>query len=286
MLTLHRPAEIFSVRHLPTWMMLAFSSGCTNAVAVVACERYVTHVTGTVTRLGMEVARLGILLDFAIVLGCFVAGAMLSSFLINGRARRGLEPFHALPLVIVALATAAIAVMGRIGWLGPFGGTLDEPRDFVLLAVLSFASGLQNAAVATSTGLLVRTTHLTGPATDLGIHLVELAYVRGEERRRTRQHALLRAGKIVAFAIGAGVGVSLAHALGFLAFLVPAAIVLAATWLSFVPVAGAKTTVQEQAPLVDDPLAAQRVPSPHRSPHEPKEREGRPSLDFGRPSRA
>ncbi|AUX48873.1 hypothetical protein SOCE26_104160 [Sorangium cellulosum] len=235
MLALHKPDTIFSLRHLPTWLMLTFAAGCVNAIAVVACERFVTHVTGTVTRLGMEVARVGLLLDFAIVLAFFIAGAATSSVLINARAHRGKRPLHAAPLVIVAAATAGIAVAGYDGLLGSFGGTVDEAGDFVLLSVLSFASGLQNAAVATSTGLLVRTTHLTGPATDLGIHLVELAYVQGEARQTARRHALLRGGKIAAFAVGAAAGVTLAHAMQFLAFLVPAAVVLAATLLSFLP---------------------------------------------------
>lgn len=71
------------------------------------------------------------------------------------------------------------------------------------------------------------------PATDLGIHLVEMAYARDEARRTARRLAVLRAGKIAAFAAGAGAGAALAHAWQFLAFLVPAAIVLAATALSF-----------------------------------------------------
>lgn len=235
MTTLLHPAEIFSRRHAPTWMMLAFASGCVNAAAVLACERYVTHVTGTVTRIGMEVAHLNVLFDFAMVLVAFIAGAMLSGFLINGRVHRDREPLHWAPLVIVAVVTAGCAVAGQLGWFGSFGGQPDEPRDFVFLGLLSFASGLQNAAVATSTGLLVRTTHLTGPATDLGIHLVELALTRPELRRSSFNHALLRGGKIVAFAIGAGAGVVLARRLGFLAFLVPATIVVIATVRSFLP---------------------------------------------------
>lgn len=236
MLTLHKPDEVFSLRHLPTWLMLTFAAGCVNAIAVVACERFVTHVTGTVTRLGMEIARVRVLLDFAIVLAFFIAGAMAASALINARVHRGKRPLYAAPLVMVALATAGVALAGHAGLLGSFGGTVDESGDFVLLSVLSFASGLQNAAVATSTGLLVRTTHLTGPATDLGIHLVELAYVRGDARRTARRHALLRGGKILAFAVGAAAGVTLAHAVHYLAFLVPAAVVLAGTLLSFLHV--------------------------------------------------
>ena len=233
--TLLKTEEIFSRRHVPTWLMLTFASGCVNAIAFIACQRYVTHVTGTVTRIGMEFARLSILLDFLLVLFSFIAGAMLSAVLINGHAHRGKRPLHATPLIMVAAATASVGLIGDAGLLGPFGGTVDQPVDFVILSILSFASGLQNAAVATSTGLLVRTTHLTGPATDLGIHLVGLAYLRGEARDASKRHALLRAGKLVSFGVGAGAGLALSHSVGFLGFLVPAILVLLATTLSFLP---------------------------------------------------
>lgn len=233
MITLHQPNEIFSRRHLPTWLMLAFAAGCVNATALLACERFVTHVTGTVTRIGMAVAKLAVLVDFVLVLAAFIAGSMTASFLINGRAHQGKKPHHTAPLVIVSSVTLLCGVLGHLGYFGRFGGSPDQPADFVLLSLLSFASGLQNAAVATSTGSLVRTTHLTGPATDLGIHLAELAYTAGEARERTKRHAMLRAGKIVAFAGGAAVGVTLASRLGYLALVVPAAIVALATVRSF-----------------------------------------------------
>ncbi|AUX46825.1 hypothetical protein SOCE26_083340 [Sorangium cellulosum] len=233
---LHRPDEIFSRRHVPTWIMLTFAAGCVNAIAMVACEHFVTHVTGTVTKLGTELADLSHLREFVMALACFIGGAMASGMLINARVHRGKRPLYAAPLVVVAVTTAAVALAGHAGLLGMFGGALLDAGDFVLLSVLSFASGLQNAAVATSTGLLVRTTHLTGPATDLGIHLVEFVCAEGDVKRSAKRHALLRAGKIVAFAVGAASGVTLAHGLHFLAFLVPAAIVLVATALSFLHV--------------------------------------------------
>ncbi|WP_437753860.1 YoaK family protein [Sorangium sp. So ce1389] len=233
---LHRPDEIFSRRHLPTWIMLTFAAGCVNAIAMVACAHFVTHVTGTVTKLGTEIADLSYLMEFAGALACFIGGAMVSGMLINARAHRGQRPLYAAPLVVVAATTAAVALAGHAGLLGMFGGDVLDAGDFVLMSVLSFASGLQNAAVATSTGLLVRTTHLTGPATDLGIHLVEFAYAEGDVKRSAKRHALLRAGKIVAFAVGAAAGVTLAHGLHFLAFLVPASMVLLATALSFLRV--------------------------------------------------
>jgi uncharacterized membrane protein YoaK (UPF0700 family) len=264
MLTLYKPDSIFSARHTPSWIMFAFAAGAVNASALLACQTYVTHVTGTVTRIGMELAHLQPLLDFALVLGCFIGGAMLSGLLINGRAHRDKRPLYGAPLWIAFLVVLFTAVGGHLGLLGRFGGEVDHPIDFVLLSILSFAMGLQNAAVATSTGLLVRTTHLTGPATDLGIHLVELMFVKDEALALAKRHAALRAGKIAAFAIGAGASVALARHAGFLVFLLPAAMMLAAITLSFLPerVAGEPPidSPGEDGRMVDK--AAPEVPSP------------------------
>jgi uncharacterized membrane protein YoaK (UPF0700 family) len=213
--------------------MLAFAAGCVNATAALVCSRYVTHVTGSVTQIGMEWADWPIVIDLVIVLVSFILGAMASGLLINGRAHRGLRPMYSAPLVAVAVIDLAVAGAGEVGWLGAFDGAVDQIGDFVFLSLLSFAMGLQNGAVATSTGLLVRTTHLTGPSTDLGIHLAELFFVNAEARKTTKQQALLRFGKIAAFGTGAFAGVVLAPRLEYLVLIVPAAVTLLSTWLSF-----------------------------------------------------
>ena len=90
-----------------------------------------------------------------------------------------------MPLVIVAMILTGIAVAGHAGAFGRFGGIhAAEPPPVALLSLLAFAMGLQNAAVASATGMAVRTTHLTGPATDLGIHLGTAWFLRGEANGR------------------------------------------------------------------------------------------------------
>ncbi|HTU63228.1 MAG TPA: YoaK family protein, partial [Polyangiales bacterium] len=169
MLTLHKPDSVFSLRHVPSWLMLCFAAGAVNATSMLACSRFVTHVTGTVTRIGAEVAHLNLMLDFALVLAWFIAGAFAAGLMLHGSVYRGKRPPFSLPLWAAAGITSLVALMGHVGWLGPFGGDVDQLGDFLHLCALGFAMGLQNAAVATSTGQLVRTTHLTGPATDLGV---------------------------------------------------------------------------------------------------------------------
>lgn len=246
MLTLHKSDSVFSFRHVPSWLMLCMAAGAVNGIALLACERFVTHVTGTVTRLGVEVAHLNILLDFALVLACFVVGSMLAGLSINGRAYRGRRPYFSLPLWLASSIIGAVACAGHLGWLGVFGGRVDDPLDFVLLCSLSFAMGLQNAAVATSTGMLVRTTHLTGPATDLGLHLADMLTADATQSHIAKCHAALRAAKIFSYAVGAAVSVPLAHRLGFLGLLLPAAMIAVATVLSF---AGWPQLARRSAPV-------------------------------------
>ncbi len=232
---LHKPSAIFSARHVPSWLLLAFAAGTVNAVTFRACQRFVTHVTGNATRLGMNEGHWLLMAEYGAVLGCFVVGAMASSLAIDARYYRGRAPLYVLPMAVVAALLVAVAVAGAHGLFGPFGTTIETAGDFGLLSVLAFAMGLQNATAASATGLAVRTTHITGPATDLGVHLGTALFAEGEVRRQALRGAALRGGKIAAFVFGAASAMTLPQAAGFWMFLLPALTVLAATALSFVP---------------------------------------------------
>ena len=131
---------------------------------------------------------------------------------------------------------AGVAVGGHLGGFVPLG-TIDasDPPPVLLLSLLAFAAGLQNAAVASTTGMSVRTTHLTGPTTDAGMLLGAAVVSSGPGRRSALAGAGLRGGMIFAFMIGAALAVVTAVRAGYLALLVPAVSVLIAGTLSFLP---------------------------------------------------
>jgi len=232
---LHTPSTIFSWRHAPSWMLLAFAAGGVNAAAFLACQSFVSHVTGSATKVGMETGIWTVMLDYGLIILFFIFGAMASVPALDGRSHRGKTPLHALPLLLVSLLLAGVAASGALGAFGPFGQTPDQPPSLTLLMLLAFAMGLQNATVATTTGLAVRTTHMTGPASDLGVHLATACFAAGDARRAALKGVALRAGKIASFVLGAAVIVPVARAGEYLAFLVPATMVLVANALSFVP---------------------------------------------------
>jgi uncharacterized membrane protein YoaK (UPF0700 family) len=233
--SLHPPTAVFSSRHAPSWWLLAFAAGAVNAGALLACQRFVSHVTGNVTLMGADAVQGWLGVEYALVLASFVLGAATSVLAIEGRLHRGRAAMHHVPLLVVAAIIAAAAFAGHAGTFGAFGGSIEQPPDFVLLAILGFAMGLQNATVATSTGMAVRTTHMTGPATDFGIGLAVALVQRGEEREYTLRAAWMRGVKILCFAVGGVAMVPLAASATWLAFLLPVFAIITATGLSFRP---------------------------------------------------
>lgn len=216
--------------------MLAAAAGAVNAGAWVICERFVTHVTGTATRVGIDAGQWLLMAEYGLVLAAFIAGAMASVVAIQARSFRGLPPLPALPLLVTAATLIGTSAAGVWGVFGAVGGGVEEAGDFAFLSVLAFAMGLMNAAVASSTALAMRTTHMTGPATDFGVTLVTAWLSEGEARRRALLLAGLRGGKVAGFILGAATMVPLVPLFGFLAFLAPASLIIVATMRSFVTV--------------------------------------------------
>jgi uncharacterized membrane protein YoaK (UPF0700 family) len=233
-MVVHDEDRLATTRHLPSWALLAFAAGAVNVGAFLACRQFVSHVTGTLTRIGADASNL-LGLEYLLVLLSFMVGAGAAVVMVRklGDAERGLP--YWMPLSLVAVVLLTVAGLGATGAFGVFGGTAETAHDFALLCMLSFAMGMQNSAVALSTGMAVRTTHMTGPATDLAIAVATLLVGKPEERAKAWSSVALRGTKLTAFVGGAVAMVPLCSRVGFLAFLVPAAACTVATISSFAP---------------------------------------------------
>jgi uncharacterized membrane protein YoaK (UPF0700 family) len=223
---LHDLDSALRSRNRLSWLLFAGAAGAVNATAFLACQRYVTHVTGTITRIGLDTGVWALMGEYLLVLLCFIAGAAASVFVVRRtRARWG----FAAPLSATVALLVTVAALGAVGAFGPFAGEVESVGSFALLSMLSFAMGLQNATVASATGLALRTTHMTGPASDLGVHMANAFESSGRERSAALRLAVMRGGKLLAFIAGAALAVPLANTIGYFAFLAPALMVSVAT---------------------------------------------------------
>ena len=199
---------------LPRWVWvgavtLAGIAGMVNVVGYLGFEHLaVSHLTGTTSLLGAALADgdwRSVRHLWAIVLA-FCLGATVSGLIIQDRSLR-LGRRYGVALAIEALLLAASVPL-----------FLRQQLNGALLAAM--ACGLQNAMVTTYSGAIVRTTHLSGMFTDLGIGLGHLLRGRPLPTRR-----LMLSGLIISGFLGGGiVGTWLFRALGYHALLVPSAL--------------------------------------------------------------
>jgi uncharacterized membrane protein YoaK (UPF0700 family) len=152
---------------------LSFVAGAANAGGFLAVGQYTSHMTGVLSALADHVALGEFLLAGAALaaLLTFIAGAMSTALLVNWAQRRHLHSSYSLPLLVEAALLMVFGVMGAS--LGGHSALL-LPATVVLLC---FTMGLQNAVITKISQAEIRTTHVTGLVTDLGIELGRMVYV-------------------------------------------------------------------------------------------------------------
>lgn len=196
------------------WSM-AFVAGAVNAGGFLAVGHYTSHMTGVVSTMADEAALgewdvAGVAL---VMLVTFVSGAFLSTTLVSLGQRVNLRSRYAIGLLVEA---------GLLLLFGLSGSRLGEKVEFFVpttVLLLCFIMGLHNALTTNLSGAAVRTTHLTGVVTDIGIELSRLTYFNWRDGRNAaritadRKKLALVGLVFFSFFIGAVVG-----AIGFKRF--------------------------------------------------------------------
>lgn len=210
----------YSRANVTIWMLLALQAGWLNMGGYMACHTFVSHVTGYATLFGFAAWRedLHFALGLLLVPLLFLAGAALSGLLVDLRIQRHQKPRYWLVFGVLFALLLVVVVSGFNGLFGRFGEPLETTHDYTLLACLCLICGIQNGTITVVSRAVVRTTHLTGITTDLGIGLVR-ALVGG--RRDEWRANFMRAGIIAFFVVGGLLGARVFATWGFRGFLVP-----------------------------------------------------------------
>ncbi|MCD6076439.1 MAG: hypothetical protein K0R89_377 [Ramlibacter sp.] len=189
---------------------LAFVAGAINAGGLLAVGQYTSHMTGVLSSVAdhLVLGQLTLAAAAAGAIAAFVGGAMTTAVLVNWGLRRRLHSAYGLPLFLEAVALLVFGVAGAsIHHFAP----LFVPLTVLLLC---FIMGLQNAVITKISRAEIRTTHVTGLVTDIGIELGKLLYINPRDsadpvlanRGKLRIHTLL----VCSFFVG-----GIAGALGF-----------------------------------------------------------------------
>ncbi|HEX7813691.1 YoaK family protein [Dyella sp.] len=205
--------------------MLAAVAGGLNTAAFYAVGFFSANMTGNVSALSDHAARGDWMVGafYLLIVVLFVLGAAISTLLINAGRRHGRRGIYAL---VIALEGALLALLGGVEAI------VEAARQGTWMILgLSFLMGLQNAVVTRISDARVRTTHVSGMSTDIGIELaVLLDVLRGKESADNtgpyRSRLRLHVQTVLSFLLGGVVGVLLYQVMGYKLLFVAAAILL------------------------------------------------------------
>lgn len=198
------PQVYVSRRYGWLWLILTFQAGFANAGGFLATSRFVSHMTGFGTRVGIALSQkdYGFALEMFSAPVAFVLGGAASGLAIDRRLLLGKSPRYLVVTFIIFILFLLVTIGGIIGEFGAFGKVISLERDFEIVSLLCFGCGMQNAAFSTLSRAQVRTTHMTGLLTDTGIGMIRVFFIPPEERKAQGKLNAFRVGLFISFSLG------------------------------------------------------------------------------------
>jgi len=187
-------------------LVLSFVAGATNAGGFLAVGRYTSHMTGIASSVAddLVLGHAGLALAGLTCLIAFVLGAMCTAIMVNWGLRQQLRSSYSLPLLLESLA---LLVFGLSGAAMAAWSQVFLPLTVVLLC---FIMGLQNAVITKISKADIRTTHITGLVTDIGIELGKWVYLNQLKTptpvRANRERLKVQTGLVMGFVLGGLIG--------------------------------------------------------------------------------
>ena len=200
--------------------LLAFTAGAADVSGFLSLKQFTSHMSGVVAAMAadLDLRGLNAMTRPATILGCFLAGAAFCALVINWERRRDRESLFAVPVLVEAFLLALLALPAA------------SHHMWFALCLLSFSMGLQNAIITKISHAEIRTTHVTGMITDIGIEIGRALYwnrsVRQPAVHSDRRHLLLLSLLVGLFFTGGAFGAFGYPHFGFLVLL-PIAVFLA-----------------------------------------------------------
>lgn len=176
--------------------LLSFIAGIVNVVGFLSIQKLTTNVTGHFAFMVEEAIKVNFAQSFYYFLYIFFffAGAFFSNFVIEIANKVSDKNIYFVPVIIESVILIFISLLN-------FYFINSHPN--LIACSLLFAMGLQNSLVTIISNSVVRTTHLTGLFTDLGIEFSQLFFYKDKTHREKLISSIkLRLTIVFAFFIG------------------------------------------------------------------------------------
>lgn len=188
------------IHNLKLASLLSLVAGIVNVSGLLAVHELTTNVTGHFAYFSENVSkgRYEAAFYYFLFTLSFFFGAFVSGLLVEGTARKNQRLTNLIPIILEISLLVSVASLGIY---------FVHTHGIFIAFCLLFAMGLQNALVTQISNSIVRTTHLTGLFTDLGIEVAQVFFYRAPERlKKLKSSIKLRLVIISSFFSGCLIG--------------------------------------------------------------------------------
>jgi uncharacterized membrane protein YoaK (UPF0700 family) len=232
--------DVYSKQNIPLWLISAFKAGFINSAGFLITGKFVSHVTGFGTQVGIATGHEGYFFgaELLIIPISFISGGVLTSYILDKNYEaHETPPYWKVQTLITGLLIFIIA-LGEAYLVNqkiPFD--VDENYniiEFTVISVLCLICGLKNGLVTWSTFGKIRVTHLTGLSTDIGLNLIR-TFSKSQPSPRFKEERfinVLRIMTFLCFSVGAFISAILFPVVGFKLFFIPLVISILMSGLS------------------------------------------------------
>lgn len=216
----HQGEQRTAKHNLNLATLLSTVAGMVNVTGFLSLHRLTTNVTGHfaffidgISRWELWQGSIYLLYILSFLFGSFISSGLME--LTNIRRRINI---YMLPALLEALVLILVPILVNL---------LPSPSPDLIACLLLFAMGVQNSFVTKISDAVVRTTHLTGLFTDLGIELSHILFRKKIlDRKKILTNIKLRLYIIWFFFLGGILGGILYGQIAFNALTVAAALLI------------------------------------------------------------
>ena len=186
------------IHNLRLATLLSFVAGIVNVTGVLSVQTLTTNITGHFAYFAEEIMKrdYAAAVTFFVFTIFFLFGAFTSNFLAELISRKHPNLSHVIPIALEMIILISVGIFGS-------QSSLSSTEGKCIAFSMLFAMGIQNSLVTKISQSTVRTTHLTGLFTDMGIELSQLFfYNKPEEKKKLKTNIYLRLSIIIFFFFG------------------------------------------------------------------------------------
>ena len=217
-------SDLYKKRYSMLWSVLSFKAGMINTAGFLIAGSYVSHVTGFGTQAGIALGHhdFSFGLELLVIPIAFISGGVITSLLLDKNYDKKNIPNYPLVQFLITFLLGLISLFFYFEIVDEKTIANSHENSIITIGLLCLICGLKNGLTTWASHGKIRTTHLTGLSTDIGLHLPKMFYrkdkainFRYPESTRVNYVRLIT---LVSFSIGAFIAALLIPFIGFKIF--------------------------------------------------------------------